>query len=712
MLAGNINKEYGENMTGSVNFNPFVKNIQFVDLEQYEEIVEKEQSHSYGINGDSQDEDVQIRLMSAETERNYKAAKKHGMREEIPNDMAALKKELKKYIEVFSQNYSRQHPNVSPNSVERFLDGIDNEFLARYMQEVKGDRTIVMSDAVQEFEIYAKQKAEQMDKGRNAAKNMLDAEKSRLGEKFVDLYKTVLDSTSSFSQRGSSISSDEQFIIRDKASEYIVNEYLNHSLILINTINPSFINSSEYLQLSKILARVNDMQDPQNVKNAIGEAKALIQRVLSDSSINKIINSINDQAENPPGKTSNIISSMTIDRASDVKDQYGDLYAAAKKASSLFSIGGRHVTNQEEKELKRKTADLVVSQLLNDQTSIGLLKALVPNYKIRPEYQRAMKILAGIEYETNPNKVNQRLNDAKNEIMKLLRHTDGEDIANVVKFSAHMAPPPGMHGPHKGHGPGWHESFQDRFEVSRNQHRLFNAAQDIYVPAGFVFDTKDFFGRPRSLAMKQISNQIKDYIEDLKLELRFSTHNRNDLNKIYEALDTAFQNFDIKDYISKHENGISTEEICRDFLHAAQGVLANQNKVENMMEAGSDPFNRNLMDSKYLVESSGLVINGREKEAISKPYAKYLLQAIMSDIDNARLLSSLGRGSFFNRETMSYVSVDKCIKNIQNLKNNPPASMREFAKQVDNITRDLQFLIQQMNGNILGHQIRNQGAQW
>ena len=695
-------------MTGSVNFNPFVKNIQIVDLEQYEEIVEQQQSQGFGINGDSQDEDVQIRLMSAETERNYKAAKKHGMREEIPNNITALKKELEKYIEVFSQNYSRQHPNVSPNFVERFLDGIDNEFLARYMQEVQGDRTIVMSDAVQEFEIYAKQKAEQFDRGAQAVRNIISAEKHGSEEKYADLYNTVKDAQSLFSKYGSIISSSEADSIRDSASEYIVNQLLKDNVDLLNQINPSFENYYYFREAKKVLDEVKDMRNPREAKNAIEEAKNLIKELLKYTSTYKIANTISN---NPPGGRHSV-SSMMLDSASDVKDQYGDLYAAAKKASSLFSIGGRHVTNKEEIDLKRKTADLVVSQLLNDQISNGLLKALIPDYKTRPEYHQAMKILAGIEYETNPAKVNQRLNDAKNEIMQLLRHTDGEDIANVVKFSAYMDPHPGMHGPHKGHGPEWHEFFQDRFEVSRNQHRLFNAAQDIGFPQGRYYDAKDSWGTPRGSAVYSVTDTLRNYTNDLKKELAHSVYSHHDRSQIFRAIDMALRNFDADKYIRNHGDIIDYKELCQDFLRGIQHTMAIQNRIGDFHDQGDDPFNKNLMDSKYLVAHSGSHIDKYEKSVISKTYAKYLIQALISNPNNVNLLASLGHRNYFDKSSFSNVSVQKVMQELKNLLQHPPLSQRQFEQKMNEITKDLEFLVNQMNTRVLADQIMHQGAQW
>lgn len=697
-------------MTERVNFNPFVKEIKYVDLEQLQEMVEQEQNPQGIINGDSQDEEnVDIRLLSGDTQRNFNLAKRMGMREEIPNNMDTLKRELEKYVDVYTQNFVRQNPNANPNEVKDLINNTDEEFLVRYMNEAQGSGTIVMSDVVQEFDMFIDQKMDQLQRGKAASRNIVNHERSNSENKYNDLYQSVNDSQRWFSASGSGISRNEAQNIRENASDYIVNQMLKDNVDLLNQINPYFESYPEFRQASKLLDSAERGNNPAQVKENINQAKALIERLLQYSSINKIANTISN---NPPGGR-NDISTMMLDSAEDTRDKYSDLYKASRIATSMFSRAGHHVTGKEESVLKEKTADLVVSQLLNDQGSIGMLRALVPNYRNQREYQNAVKILSGIEYETNPAKVQQKLNQAKNEITKLLRYTDGEDIANVVKYSAHISQPQsfGTFG-HNSRDYRWHDSFENRFEVSRNQYRLFDAAGDVGLPNGMIHNTQNWYGAPRSSAVRSISKEIKNYAADLKQELRYSTRNRSDLNKLYSALDNAVKSFDIEEYIRKHGDNISKAEICADFLRSAQGILANQNRIENQMEDGNDPFNRNLMKSKFLVATSGNHIDRREKEEISKSYAQYMVQALMSDYDNARQLASVGGRSYFNSDTFTNVSLNGCLRDIQNLKQNPPSTRREFEQQMQSITRDLEFLINKMDTRTLAGNIMNQGAQW
>ena len=704
-------------MAGSVNFNPFIKNVQYVDLEEYQKLLEQEQGNDYVINGDSQDEEnVDIRLMSGDTERNYNAARKNGMKEEIANNANTLKRELEKYIEVYAQNYERQNPNVSAQEVKSFLGSIDEEFIARYMNEMKGERSIVMSDVVQEFGMFAQQKVEQMERGRQASSNIIRNEKSGSEAKYADLYNTVQDSQSWLSRYGSGISSAEAKNIKDSAADYIVNQMLNDNIDLLNQINPYFESYPEYRNAARLLDAAEGGNNPAEVKRAVEEAKNQIERLLNHSNINKIVGTI---SSNPPGGRPSV-SGAIINDAADRGDKYADLYNSARFANSVFSQSGSYINSREENQLKTKTADFIVSQMLNDETSIGMLKALVPDYQNRPQYRSAMKVLAGIEYETDPRKVQQRINQAKGEILGMLRYTDGQQIADVVRFSAGLGRPVGQ--PPFGHGNmlgamgphdfRWHESFANRFDVSRNQHRLFYAAGDVGLPQGMIHNTKNWTGRPNSSAVRNINREIKDYVRDLKRELRYTTGNRGDLNKIYSALDTAVQNFDVREYIKKHGDNIPVAQICADFLHSVQGTLANQGKIENLQEAGNNPFNRNLMDSKYLVMSSGHNISGREKALISKSYARYMTQALMADLDNARQLASVGGRSYFNPETFTNVSLNKCVQDVRNLQQNPPASQREFNEQLQKITQELEFLINKMDSNTLAHQVMKQGAGW
>lgn len=697
-------------MTHNVHFNPFIKEIKYVDLEQVQEMIEQGQDVQGLIDGDSQDEEnVEIRLLSGQTQENFDNAKKMGMKEEIPNNIYELKKELDKYIEVYTQNFLKEHPNVSPREIKGLIDSADEEFLVRYMNEAKGASSISMSDVVQEFDMFMDQKIAQFHKGRNASRAIIHNERSNSEGKYNDLYQSVTDAQRWYSSYGSGISNQEADDIRENASDYIVNQMLKDNFDLLNQINPNFEYYETYREATKLLETAERSKDPRQVKAAINEAKKLIKELLEYTSIHKITNIISN---NPPGGR-NDFSTMMLDQASDTRDKYSDLYKSAQRATSIFSKAGHHVSYSEENKLKEKTADLIVSQLLNDNSSIGMLKALVPDYKNRSEYQNAIKFLAGIEYETNPQKVQQKLNAAKREITNLLRHTDGEDIVNVVKYSAHMTKPHafGTFG-HNHKDFRWHDSFNDRFEVSRNQHRLFNAAGYVGLPDGMFYNTQNWYGAPKSSAISNIKHEIVNYANELKQELRLTTRNKGDLRKLYEALDSAIQNFDIKDYIRKHGDNISKAEVCADFLRSVQGVLSNQNRIENMSEAGDDPFNRNLMLSKHLVVKSGHYINNKEKSIIAESYAKYMLQALMADFRNARQLASVGGRSYFNSDTFTNVSLSGCLRDIQNLKQNPPSTRREFEQQMQSITRDLEFLINKMDTRTLAGNIMNQGAQW
>lgn len=631
------------------------------------------------------------------------------MKEEIPNNIYELKKELDKYIEVYTQNFLKEHPNVSPREIKGLIDSADEEFLVRYMNEAKGASSISMSDVVQEFDMFMDQKIAQFHKGRNASRAIIHNERSNSEGKYNDLYQSVTDAQRWYSSYGSGISSQEATDIRENASEYIVNQMLKDNFDLLNQINPYFEYYPEYNQAAKLLEKAERSKDPRQVNAAINEAKEIIKDLLEHTSIYKIANIISN---NPP-EGRNDLSTMMLDHASDTRDKYSDLYKSAQRATSIFSKAGHHVSYSEENKLKEKTADLIVSQLLNDNSSIGMLKALVPDYKNRPEYQNAIKFLAGIEYETNPQKVQQKLNAAKREITNLLRYTDGEDIVNVVKYSAHMSKPHafGTFG-HNNKDFRWHDSFNDRFEVSRNQHRLFNAAGYVGLPDGMFYKTQNWYGAPKSSAISNIKHEIVNYANELKQELRLTTRNKGDLRKLYEALDGAIQNFDIKDYIRKHGDNISKAEVCADFLRSVQGVLSNQNRIENMSEAGSDPFNRNLMLSKHLVVKSGHYINNKEKDIIAESYAKYMLQALMADFRNARQLASVGQRNYYNPENFTTVSLNNCLRDIQDLKNNPPASRKELEEKIQKITKDLEFLIKKMDTNVLARTIMSQGAKW
>ena len=697
-------------MTHNVHFNPFIKEIKYVDLEQVQEMIEQGQDVQGLIDGDSQDEEnVEIRLLSGQTQENFDNARKMGMKEEIPNNIYELKKELDKYIEVYTQNFLKEHPNVNPREIKGLIDSADEEFLVRYMNEAKGASSISMSDVVQEFDMFMDQKIAQFHKGRNASRAIIHNERSNSEGKYNDLYQSVTDAQRWYSSYGSGISNQEADDIRENASDYIVNQMLKDNFDLLNQINPNFEYYETYREATKLLETAERSKDPRQVKAAINEAKKLIKELLEYTSIHKITNIISN---NPPGGR-NDFSTMMLDQASDTRDKYSDLYKSAQRATSIFSKAGHHVSYSEENKLKEKTADLIVSQLLNDNSSIGMLKALVPDYKNRSEYQNAIKFLAGIEYETNPQKVQQKLNAAKREITNLLRYTDGEDIANVVKYSAHMTKPHafGTFG-HNHKDFRWHDSFNDRFEVSRNQHRLFNAAGYVGLPDGMFYNTQNWYGAPKSSAISNIKHEIVNYANELKQELRLTTRNKGDLRKLYEALDSAIQNFDIKDYIRKHGDNISKAEVCADFLRSVQGVLSNQNRIENMSEAGSDPFNRNLMLSKHLVVKSGHYINNKEKDIIAESYAKYMLQALMADFRNARQLASVGQRNYYNPENFTTVSLNNCLRDIQDLKNNPPASRKELEEKIQKITKDLEFLIKKMDTNVLARTIMSQGAQW
>ena len=66
-------------MTHNVHFNPFIKEIKYVDLEQVQEMIEQGQDVQGLIDGDSQDEEnVEIRLLSGQTQENFDNAKKWG----------------------------------------------------------------------------------------------------------------------------------------------------------------------------------------------------------------------------------------------------------------------------------------------------------------------------------------------------------------------------------------------------------------------------------------------------------------------------------------------------------------------------------------------------------------------------------------------------------------------------------------------------------
>ena len=89
-----------------------------------------------------------------------------------------------------------------------------------------------------------------------------------------------------------------------------------------------------------------------------------------------------------------------------------------------------------------------------------------------------------------------------------------------------------------------------------------------------------------------------------------------------------------------------------------------------------------------------------------------MLQALMADFRNARQLASVGQRNYYNPETFTTVSLNNCLKDIQDLKNNPPASRKELEEKIQKITKDLEFLIKKMDTNVLARTIMSQGAKW
>ena len=291
-------------MTGSVNFNPFLKNVQYVDLEQYEALQKKEESAQDAVtNGGSPDEEnVEVHLMSGETERNYNAAKKAGMKTEVANNEEALKAELVKYEQIFIQNYLRQNPEMPESELTSLVADIRDSFVSAYLQEAKNDKTIVMSDVVQEYDLFIGNKIETAAKEKSEAQNIVENEKNSLDDKYETLYNQVQYAQSSGSQNGSGISNSERVDIGDLATDFVVEQFIKGDVSFLNQVRPDYDSYNNYKKACSYLKEYNNTDNPHEKEKFINLIKNELRPLLSDvETTNKIAYFVNRGVGAPDG---------------------------------------------------------------------------------------------------------------------------------------------------------------------------------------------------------------------------------------------------------------------------------------------------------------------------------------------------------------------------------------------------------------------------